>query len=174
MSAATIGFHHGKHLDTYIKNLNGLITGTRYEKMSLHEIVIESAKDEGAKKIFNNAAQVFNHGFFFDSLIKDSKSEFPKKLTDAFGSREKFMEEFKTAALGVFGSGWAWVANENGNLKIMTTANGDNPIAHGIKPVLALDVWEHSYYLDYQNKRGDYIDAFLNHLVDWDFVAKNI
>ncbi|HNY25586.1 MAG TPA: superoxide dismutase [Alphaproteobacteria bacterium] len=174
MSESTVNFHYGKHLDTYIKNLNGLITGTKYEKMTLREIVSESAKDENAKKIFNNAGQVFNHDFFFGGMAKDSKAECPKRIVDEFGSREKFIEEFKAAAMVVFGSGWAWLVIDNEKLKIITTANADNPIAHGLKPVLALDVWEHSYYLDYQNKRGDFVDAFLNHLVDWDFVANNI
>lgn len=174
MSESTVNFHYGKHLDTYIKNLNGLIVGTKYEKMTLREIVSESAKDENAKKIFNNAGQVFNHDFFFGGMAKDSKSAFPKRIVDEFGSREKFVEEFKTAALGVFGSGWAWLVIDSGKLKIITTANADNPITHGLTPVLALDVWEHSYYLDYQNKRGDFIDAFLNHLVDWNFVTKNL
>ncbi|MBN1281966.1 MAG: superoxide dismutase [Alphaproteobacteria bacterium] len=174
MSAATINFHHGKHLDTYIKNLNGLITGTDYEKLSLNEIIIKSASDDKAKKIFNNAAQVFNHGFFFASMARDNGSVFPEKLVKTFGSKENFFEEFKAAALGQFGSGWAWLVNDKGTLKIMTTSNADTPIAHGMKPALALDVWEHSYYLDYQNRRGDYIDAFLNHLVDWNFVAAHI
>ncbi len=174
MSAATINFHHGKHLDTYIKNLNGLISGTDYELMELHDIIKKSATDTNAKKVFNNAAQVCNHEFFFRCMARDNGSVFPEKLEKAFGSKEKFFEEFKAAALGQFGSGWAWLVNDKGTLKIMTTSNADTPIAHGMKPALALDVWEHSYYLDYQNKRGDYIDAFLNHLVDWNFVAAHI
>lgn len=174
MSAATINLHHGKHLDAYINNTNKFIAGTDYENLSLDEIIVKSAKDENAKKIFNNSAQVFNHGFFFASMAKDNGSEFPQKIADAFGSREKFIEEFKNVALGVFGSGWAWLVNDNGVLKIMGFSNADNPLAHGLKPVLALDVWEHSYYLDYQNRRGDFIDAFLNHLVDWNFVSQNL
>ena len=174
MSAATLNFHHGKHLDTYIKNLNGLISGTIYEKLSLQEIIVKSAGDKNAKKIFNNAAQVFNHEFFFKGMSKNSKAVFPEKLMEVFGSKEKFMEEFKAAAMSVFGSGWVWLVNEKGTLTIMTTANADNPLAHGFKPVLALDVWEHSYYLDYQNRRGDFVDAFLNYLVDWDFVDSNL
>ncbi|MBN1324871.1 MAG: superoxide dismutase [Alphaproteobacteria bacterium] len=174
MSAATINFHHGKHLDTYIKNLNGLIAGTDYEKLSLQEIIVKSASDTNAKKVFNNAAQVFNHGFFFQSMALNNGSTFPENIAKAFGSREKFMEEFKTVALGIFGSGWAWLVNDKGSLKIMGFSNADTPIAHGLKPVLSLDVWEHSYYLDYQNRRGDFIDAFLNNLVDWNFVNNNL
>ena len=170
MSAETIDYHYGKHLATYIKNLNDLIAGTDYEKMELNDIIVKSARDESAKKIFNNAAQTFNHNFFFTGLAHDSATEFPQKIADAFGSREKFVEEFKTNALGVFGSGWTWLVDDNGTLKIMNTANADTPIAHGIKPIMTLDVWEHAYYLDHQNRRADFIDAYLNHLVNWDVV----
>lgn len=166
MSEETINYHYGKHLDTYIKNLNGLIAGTKYESMSLNDIIKSS---EG--KTFNNAAQVFNHDFFFRGLKKEGASAIPQKIIDAFGGRDKFFEQFKTAALSVFGSGWTWLTAD---MKIITTANADTPIAHGQIPLLTLDVWEHAYYLDYQNRRGDFIDAFLNHLVDWDFVANNM
>ncbi|MDR2413145.1 MAG: superoxide dismutase [Rickettsiales bacterium] len=172
MSADTINYHHGKHLDAYIKNLNGLIAGNDYEKLSLQEIITKSSNDDSAKKIFNNAAQVFNHDFFFSMLAKDSGAAFPKKIAEAFGSKEKFMEEFKTSALAVFGSGWTWLADDGGKLKIISTANADTPVAHGIRPILSLDVWEHAYYLDHQNRRADFIDAFLNHLVDWSKVEE--
>ncbi|MCL2331698.1 MAG: superoxide dismutase [Proteobacteria bacterium] len=186
MSAQTIDFHYGKHMDGYIKNLNGLIAGTDYENLPLEEIIKKAAAAGApAQKIFNNAAQVFNHDFFFRGLSLDLHAEFPKKIADAFGSWDKFLADFKAAATGVFGSGWAWLvrdtspqggagAGESGALKIETTANGDTPIAHGRKPIMCLDVWEHAYYLDYQNRRADFVDAFLTHLVNWDFVAANL
>ncbi len=174
MSEQTVDFHYGKHFDTYIKNLNTLIAGTDYEKMSLEEIVKKSATDPNGKKIFNNAGQTFNHSIFFAQMAKDNGSKMPKEIADAFGGADKFLKEFKDAAMSVFGSGWVWLSEDAGKLKIETTANADNPIAHGRKALLALDVWEHSYYLDYQNRRGDFIDAFLAHLVDWDFVVKEM
>lgn len=174
MSRDTINFHYGKHLATYIKNLNDLIAGTGYEKMRLGEIIVKSAESAADKKIFNNAAQVFNHDFFFRGLARDNGSDVPADVADAFGGRDKFLAEFKNAALSVFGSGWTWLVIENGKPKIITTANADTPVAHGIKPALTLDVWEHAYYLDYQNRRGDFIDAFLGHLVNWKMVEENM
>ncbi|MCL2338415.1 MAG: superoxide dismutase, partial [Proteobacteria bacterium] len=167
----TVDYHYGKHLDTYIKNLNGLIAGTKYEKLPLEKIVTESATDADAKKIFNNAAQTFNHHFFFFGLKRDGATAMPKQIADAFGGADKFNAAFKEAALGVFGSGWVWLTAD---MKIITTPNADTPIAHGQKPILTLDVWEHAYYLDHQNRRGDFIDAFLNHLIDWEWVAGNL
>lgn len=174
MSAETLQCHHGKHLATYIKNLNDLMQGTVYETLPLDEIIVKSASDENAKKIFNNAAQVFNHNFFFRCLAKDDGKEIPEEIITVFGSKDKFFSEFKSAAAGVFGSGWAWLVKDSDSIKIMTTANADTPIAHGIKPLLALDVWEHAYYLDYQNRRVDFIDAFLQHMVNWEFVKENL
>ena len=167
MSAQTIDFHYGKHLDIYIKNLNNLIAGTDYEKLPLAEIIKKSAGDASAVKIFNNAAQVFNHDFFFKQLAKDNGTEPPSLITDSFLD---FKKDFSDAAMSVFGSGWAWLVDDNGTLKIETTANGDTPLAHGKKPLMTLDVWEHAYYLDYQNRRADFIAAFLEHLMNWDCV----
>lgn len=161
ISASTIEFHHGKHLATYIKNLNDLISGTEFENMPISDIVKKSSG-----KIFNNAAQVFNHDFFF-KCIAPGGGKFPEKL----GDREKFMTEFKAAATGLFGSGWVWLTSDG---KIETTSNADTPIAHGRDVALTLDVWEHAYYLDYQNRRADFADTFLQHLVNWDFVATNL
>ncbi|MDR1206906.1 MAG: superoxide dismutase [Rickettsiales bacterium] len=169
ISEETLNCHYGKHLDTYIKNLNGLIRGTEFENMPLADIVKNS---DG--KIFNNAAQTWNHNFFFSCLKKDGGAPVPLEIISAFGEKENFFKEFKAAALGVFGSGWAWLVQDGKDIKIITTANADTPIAHGMLPLLTLDVWEHAYYLDYQNRRGDFIDAFLNHLVDWEFVANNL
>ncbi len=174
MSGDTLNCHHGKHLATYIKNLNDLAANTNYADMPLDKIIIESATDENAKKIFNNAAQVFNHDFFFHCLTPNGGGNVPKEIADAFGGADKFRDEFKSAAAGVFGSGWAWIATDGNNLKIMTTANADTPMAHGMRAILALDVWEHAYYLDYQNRRADFIDAFLNHMVNWNFIIENL
>lgn len=174
MSADTINFHYGKHLATYIKNLNDLIAGTDYDGMALDDIIKKSSVDTNATKIFNNAAQVFNHNFFFAGMRRDTGAQVPTKIANAFGSADKFLDEFRAAALGVFGSGWAWLVDDGGNLRIITTANADTPIAHGMRPILTIDVWEHAYYFDYQNRRADFIDAYLAHLVDWDWVAGNL
>ncbi|MDR1072038.1 MAG: superoxide dismutase [Rickettsiales bacterium] len=170
MSAKTIEFHYGKHLDTYIKNLNGLIGGTEMENLPLVEII---KKSDG--KAFNNAAQVFNHDFFFKGLALDNGAKFPKILADAFGGMEKFAAEFRAAAVGIFGSGWAWLSRgSDGKFLIETMANADTPLVHGRAPILALDVWEHAYYLDYQNRRADFADAFLAHLINWDVISERI
>lgn len=176
ISVRTIDFHYDKHLDGYINNLNALIKGTEFADAQLEHIIKNS---DG--KIFNNAAQIFNHVFFFNCL-KNSDGPIPSRVTDAF---KDFKSEFKAAALSVFGSGWAWLidnppspgisgAASGGTLEIITTANADTPIRHGQKPLLTLDVWEHAYYLDYQNRRGDFCDAFLDHLVNWDVVLDNM
>ena len=176
MSAQSVDYHYGKHLDGYIKNLNELISGTEFEKMPLAEIVQNS---DG--KIFNNAAQVFNHDFFFSGLRPGAAADVPPQIADAFGGAENLKSQFKAAAMSVFGSGWVWLVDAvsdatavGGNLKIITTANADTPIKHGQKPLLVLDVWEHAYYLDHQNRRGDFVDAFLNHLADWNWAESNL
>lgn len=174
MSEETLLCHHGKHLATYIKNLNDLIVGTQYEAMPLYEIISKSFTDPNAKKIFNNAAQVFNHDFFFKCLKKDGGGSVPEDIASFFGGSEKFIAELKNAATGVFGSGWAWLVQDKAQLKIIATANADTPIAHDIQPLMAIDVWEHAYYLDYQNRRADYINTFLTNLVNWDFVLENL
>jgi len=175
MSARTVDFHYGRHMDTYIKNLNALINGTEYENMPLIEIVKRSAiigADD--RKIFEQAAQVFNHDFFFQGLRRNGNTSMPKKIADAFDGANGFAGQFKTAALSVFGSGWVWLVIDNGVITIERTANADTPVAHGRRPLLALDVWEHAYYLDYQNLRGDFVDAFLGQLVNWDWVNGNL
>lgn len=174
MSAETIDYHYGKHVDAYIKNLNGLIAITDYEKLPLENIVIKSVNDTKGQKVFNNAAQIWNHDFFFRGMARDNGSSYPSKMVETFGPPESFKEQFKNAAMSVFGSGWVWLVDDKGTLKIITTRNADTPIAHGLKPLLTLDVWEHAYYIDYRNGRGDFIDAFLNHLVNWDFVVNNM
>ena len=173
MSENTLHFHHDKHLATYINNLNDLITGTEYEALPLRKI-IKRAADENATKIFNNAAQVFNHNFFFNCLRRNGGGRVPDSIADAFGGADAFRDQFKSAAMGVFGSGWAWVARDGDKLKIIAAAGADTPIAHDMQPILTLDVWEHAYYLDYQNRRADFIDAFLEKMVNWDFVMENL
>jgi Fe-Mn family superoxide dismutase len=178
ISSNTIDFHYGKHHQAYVTNLNNLITGTEWENKSLEEIILESAKDPTKMGIFNNAAQVWNHTFYWNCLKKNGGGEPSSKLMDlireSFGDFEKFKAEFKQAALTQFGSGWAWLILEDGKLQIFKTSNADLPLAHGKKALLTCDVWEHAYYLDYQNKRPDYVDTFLNHLINWDFVQSNL
>lgn len=172
MSSETIGYHYGKHLQTYIDNLNRLIAGTPYEDMPLEEIV---RKSDGA--VFNNAAQTWNHTFFFETLTP-SPVEIPavlaEKLSESFGSTDRFLEEFSKAAAGLFGSGWAWLVQEgDGSLKIVQKSNAGNPMTDGAVPLMTVDVWEHAYYIDYRNRRADYITACLK-LVDWNKVAARL
>ncbi len=174
ISQDTLETHHGKHVATYIDNLNKLIENTPYEKVSLLEIIQESAENPEDKKIFNNAAQVYNHNFFFHGMCPQCNTQIPQEIIDKFGSEENFKKQFKDAATSLFGSGYTWLVRDGDELKIINTANADTPIAHNMKPILTLDVWEHSYYLDYKNKRADFIDSFLNNLVNWDFVAENL
>ena len=171
MSKETIEYHYGKHLQTYVTNLNNMIPGTKYENMTLEEIVLSS--DGG---VFNNAGQVMNHNLFFLQFTpkgqKAPAGELAKAIDRDFGSFDKFKEQFEKAAAGQFGSGWAWLVKDKaGKLSIVTTANGDNPITKGYTPILGLDVWEHSYYIDYRNRRADYIKAMWE-IYDWDVVAQ--
>ncbi len=174
ISAETLETHHGRHVATYIENLNKLISDTPYAEMSLIDIIQESAKKPAEQKIFNNAAQVYNHDFFFHGMCPKCDAEIPSEIIAQFGSAENFAQQFKTAATSLFGSGYTWLVRDGDVLKIINTSNADTPIAHNMTPILTLDVWEHSYYLDYKNKRADFIDSFLNNLVDWNFVAENL
>lgn len=172
MSKETLEFHYGKHHQTYVNNLNNLIQGTKYENTSLIEIIYDS---EGA--IFNNAAQVYNHDFFWNGLTPEQdfmSLDLQEKLNKDFGSVEGFKKEFTTKAVGHFGSGWAWlVEDENQKLKIVTTSNAQTPLADNLKPLLVCDVWEHAYYIDVRNVRATYLENFWR-LVNWDFVAENL
>jgi len=173
ISAETLSYHHGKHVATYIKNLNDLTAGTDYADMPLTEIVRTSAGRD--QKIFNNAAQVYNHDFFFNCLKPaDKKTTVPVQLADAFGGADALRSQFRDAALSVFGSGWAWIVRDGETYKIITTANADTPIAHGMTPLFTIDVWEHAYYLDYQNRRAEFIDAVWDNLANWEFVEQNM
>ena len=160
ISARTLEFHHGKHHNAYVTNLNNLVKDTELASKPLEEVIKVAAADLPAKQgIFNNAAQVWNHTFFWNCMKKGGGGKPSGKVADAinaaFGSYEKFAEEFKNAAVTQFGSGWAWLVEENGALKITKTANADLPMAHGQKALLTVDVWEHAYYLDYQNRRPE-------------------
>ena len=178
ISANTLEFHHGKHHRAYVDNLNKLIAGTDLADADLETIIRKVAGDPARAGIFNNAAQVWNHSFYWKCL-KAGGGGTPTgavavKINAAWGSYEKFAEELKNAGVTQFGSGWAWLVLEGGQLKITKTANADMPIARGIKPLLTLDVWEHAYYLDYQNRRPDYLAAVIGKLIDWDFVNANL
>jgi Fe-Mn family superoxide dismutase len=177
ISAKTISFHYGKHHKAYVDNLNKLIAGTDLESKSLEEIIQATASDASKTGVFNNAAQVWNHTFFWHCMKPGGgkpSGKIAERIEEAFGSYEKFAEQFKAAAVGRFGSGWAWLIDDGGTLKIISTPNADNPLAHGQKALLTVDVWEHAYYLDFQNRRPDFVQAFLDHLVNWNFVTKNL
>lgn len=178
ISANTLDFHYGKHHKTYVDNLIKLITGTDLADKPLEEIIRITAKDISKAGIFNNAAQVWNHSFYWQCLKKkgggEPSGEIAVKINSAWGSYEKFVEELKNAGITQFGSGWAWLVLEGGQLKITKTANADTPLAHGQKALLTIDVWEHAYYLDHQNKRADYLAAVIQKLINWDFVNSNL
>jgi Fe-Mn family superoxide dismutase len=179
MSEKTLEFHYGKHHQTYVDNLNKLIATTEFENTFLEEIIIKTAGQAEQVALFNNAAQIYNHDFFWSCLSNSPEDKIISEtvldlINTSFGSLENFYEQFKAAALSQFGSGWAWLVKGENGLEIIKTANADNPLAKGLKPLLALDVWEHSYYLDYQNKRADYVEAVMKNLFNWKSVAANL
>ncbi|RME90527.1 MAG: superoxide dismutase [Candidatus Hydrogenedentota bacterium] len=178
ISANTIGFHYGKHHNAYVNNLNKLVEGTEYADMSLEDIFQKTFQQPDKVGIFNNAAQVWNHTFYWNSLSPNGGGKPSGKIAElvekAFGSTDKFLEEFSKAAATQFGSGWAWVVQEGDSISVMKTPNAENPIVHGKKPLLTIDVWEHAYYLDYQNRRPDYIKAVLEKLINWEFANQNL
>ena len=178
ISANTLDFHHGKHHQAYVTNLNNLTKDTPLASKGLEEVIKEVAGDSGKVGVFNNAAQVWNHTFFWHCMKPAGggkpTGQVASAIDQGFGSYEKFVEEFKNACVTQFGSGWGWLAAENGTLKVVKTLNADLPLAHGQKALLTCDVWEHAYYLDYQNRRPDYVQAFLDNLVNWDFVNENL
>ncbi len=177
-SARTISFHYGKHHKAYVDNLNKLITGTSLEGKTLEEIILASAGDTSRTGIFNNSAQVWNHTFFWNCMRPAGggrpQGDLARRIDGTFGNYEKFAEQFKTAAVGRFGSGWAWLVTDGGGLKITSTANAETPMTGKQFALLTVDVWEHAYYLDYQNRRPDFVQAFLDQLVNWEFVANNL
>lgn len=173
ISAETLEYHHGKHHNAYVANLNGLIEGTELAGKSLEEIVM--ASDGGT---FNNAAQVWNHSFYWQCMKPGGggspSGELAGALDREFGSFQAFREQFSKAGATLFGSGWTWLVHDGGALKITQTSNADLPMRHGQVALLTMDVWEHAYYIDFRNARPSYIDAFVDHLIDWDFVAQNL
>jgi superoxide dismutase, Fe-Mn family len=177
-SARTLEFHHGKHHQTYVTTLNKLVEGSPMAGQSLEELIKSTHKDQSKTAVFNNAAQVWNHTFFWNCMKPNgggaAKGDIAQAIERDLGGIAKFEEEFKKAATGQFGSGWAWLVADKGTLKITHTPNAVNPIAEGQTALLTCDVWEHAYYLDYQNRRPDFVQAFLDHLVNWDFVAQNL
>jgi Fe-Mn family superoxide dismutase len=184
ISARTLEFHHGKHHAAYVANTNKLIEGTDLAGADLVAIVKRASADASKAGLFNNAAQVWNHTFFWHCMKPGGggkpTGELAQRIGEAFGSYEKFAEQFKAAAVGRFGSGWGWLVSEAGSLqsgphglKILSTPNAETPMTKGQVALLTVDVWEHAYYLDYQNRRPDFVQAFLDHLVNWDFVAEN-
>lgn len=176
VSATTLDFHHGKHHKAYVDKLNAAIIGTTYEGKSL-EVIIAAAHAASDNGVFNNAAQAWNHTFLWHSMSPDGGGEPAGLLADAIAARfdnlSEFRAAFKNAALGQFGSGWTWLVQTADGLDIVSTGNADTPLIRGVTPLLTLDVWEHAYYLDYQNKRDAYIDAYLNELINWEFASQN-
>lgn len=178
ISAQTLDFHHGKHHNTYVVNLNKLIEGTDLAGADLEAIIQKTAGDAAKAGIFNNAAQVWNHTFYWHSMKPAGggkpSGELAAKIEADFGSYDQFVEAFKQAGTTQFGSGWAWlVLAADGALKVVKTPNAETPITAGQSPLLTMDVWEHAYYLDYQNRRPDYISTFMDKLINWDFAAEN-
>jgi Fe-Mn family superoxide dismutase len=177
ISKSTLEFHHDKHHAAYVNNYNGLVKDTPFDSQAIEEVIKAVAGDASKAGIFNNAAQAWNHTFYWNS-IKPNGGGTPTgaladKISSDFGSFEAFVDEFKKAGATQFGSGWAWLVLDGGTLKVTKTGNAENPLTTGATPLLTMDVWEHAYYLDYQNRRPDYINDFLTKLVNWDFVSAN-
>ena len=177
-SARTLEFHHDKHHQAYVTALNNLTKDSPLASQSLEDIIRATAKDEAKTGIFNNAAQVWNHSFFWNCMKPQGggapSGDVAQAIDKSFGSLDKFKEEFKQAATTQFGSGWAWLVRDGDKVKISKTPNAVNPLSQGQTALLTCDVWEHAYYLDYQNRRPDFVQTFLDHLINWDFVAKNL
>jgi Fe-Mn family superoxide dismutase len=179
ISEKTIQFHYGKHHNAYVENTIKLISGTELEDKSLEDIINISYGNEKRLSLFNNAAQVWNHSFYWNCMKPgggvNPRGAIKDKIDSSFESYEKFTSQFKNIAMTQFGSGWAWlVLNNESSLEILKTSNADSPITHHLKPLLTVDVWEHAYYLDYQNKRADYLNSFFENLINWEFVNTQI
>jgi Fe-Mn family superoxide dismutase len=178
ISAHTISFHYGKHHKGYVDNLNKLVAGTEFADLPLESIITATVGKADKTAIFNNAAQTWNHTFYWQSLKPKGGGEPPavlkQKIEASFGTLDALKKELTTAATTQFGSGWAWLVLDGGKLKVVKTGNADVPITTGLKPLLTIDVWEHAYYLDYQNRRVDHINAVLEKLINWDFAAENL
>lgn len=179
ITANTIGFHYGKHHAGYVTTLNNLVKGTDFESMSLDMVVSRSAKDKTKTAIFNNAAQIWNHNFYWNSMRSGGggkpTGELAKKIDESFGSFDKFRKELADTTISQFGTGWGWLVVDNAKkLKIVKTGDAEVPMTDGLKPLLTIDVWEHAYYLDYQNRRADYVNAVIDKLLNWNFAAENL
>jgi superoxide dismutase, Fe-Mn family len=178
ISANTLSFHYGKHHKTYIDNLNNLVKGTDYESAPLEKIISETAGKADKVAIFNNAAQTWNHTFYWNSLKGNGggkpSGRIAQMIDAAFGGYDNFKKEFSATTVSQFGSGWGWLVEDGGALKIVKTGNADVPFTKGQKPLLTIDVWEHAYYLDHQNKRAAYVDAVIDKLLNWDFANRNL
>lgn len=178
ISAKTISFHYSKHHNGYVVNTKNLISGTEFAEMSLERIIAASAGKADKAGIFNNAAQVWNHTFYWNSLKPKGGGKPPtalaQKIDASFGSLDVCLKEISTAAVTQFASGWTWLVKDGEKLKVVKTSNAETPLTQGMKPLLTIDVWEHAYYLDYQNRRGDYVAAVLDKLINWEFAAENL
>lgn len=179
ISANTLSYHYGKHHAAYVTNLNKMVEGTDLEGKSLEEIILTVAGDASKAGVFNNAAQVWNHTFYWHSMAPDGGGKPSGKIGDAierdFGSYDEFAKAFTGAGGTQFGSGWAWLVSNNGKLEVRKTPNAETPLTEdGVTPLMTMDVWEHAYYLDFQNSRPGYMNAFLEHLVNWDFAEANM
>jgi Fe-Mn family superoxide dismutase len=178
MSARTLSFHYGKHHRTYVNKLNELVSGTRYEQMPLERVIVETAGHPDSQKIFNNAAQAWNHTFFWNCLRPGAGGKpsgtLASRIDAELGGFDAFREAFVKAAVECFGSGWAWLAERNGKLDILALPNAGTPLANGGTPLITIDVWEHAYYLDYQNERPKFVAAVFDKLLNWDFAQEQL
>ena len=174
MSEETLDLHHGKHHQTYIANLNNFIKDTDMADKSLEEIIVDSSKDKAKAGIFNNASQHWNHNLFWKCMKPSGGGKIPpkleKRIVDDLGSVEQFKKDFIQAGTTQFGSGWCWLSVSNGKLVVTKTANAANPLIENMKPILGCDVWEHSYYIDYKNRRPEYLNNFVEKLINWEYV----
>ena len=178
ISSRTLSFHYGKHHKTYVENTKKLVAGTDLENASLEDVIKAAAGDPKKKGLFNNSAQAWNHAFYWKSLSPKGGGRPSGKLKDKIdtdlGGFDELKDALSKAAVTQFGSGWAWLVLDQGKLQVLQTANADTPLAAGKTPLLTIDVWEHAYYLDHQNKRPDYVTAVIDHLINWEFAAENL
>ena len=177
ISARTIGFHYGKHHQAYLDNLNKLVAGTKFADLSLEQIIARSAGQPESSAVFNNAAQAWNHAFYWQSMTPSGgghpPAELRQRIEASFGSVDGCRTELARAAVSQFGSGWAWLVLDGDRIRVVGTANADVPLTQSLKPLLVIDVWEHAYYLDHQNRRADYVQAVLDRLINWEFALQN-
>jgi superoxide dismutase, Fe-Mn family len=178
ISAKTVSYHYGKHHKGYLDNLNKLVEGTEFAGSTLEEIIIRTAGKDDMSAIFNNASQVWNHTFFWNSLTPGGGGEPPRdlkiKIEESFGTVDACKKELALAALSQFGSGWAWLVQDGEKLKVVKTGNAETPLTSGMTPLLTIDVWEHAYYLDHQNRRAEYVNAVIDNFINWEFAAENL